>query len=593
MEETDVPGRFAFSHALVGDTLAAELTAVRRARTHAAVATALAELRSADIRTHLSEVAHHAFEGAAAGSAEQAVVWCRRAAEEATSRLASEDAVTEWGRALAALDLARPGDRAARLELLLELARAHLDADDVQSAYAVLVSAIDLGIALDDLTRVGEAASLANVEGLWMSGEMAAADTDIVGALGRALEVIDPEPSVVRVRALGALVENAYFLRPAAELDELSGRAVAMARQLDDPAVLARALHKRVQGLWRPSTHDARLAVTDELVAVVAEEDLPTELRCIALFDDASVAWESGDVPRAERQVDQALDLAAQVGTPALLSQLGYFRGSIATFLGRLEVAEAAIRRADELYRRTRRWAADTFAAAFLAYVAMERDQADEVLTLQATLEGSPYAPVFAEAYALAHVEMGHIDEAAALVSGMPLLLDTWMDPALMVAAARTRVALGDRETAAALLPILTPLAGRLGCSGTGPALGDLDLALAAHPPPARRRRVRPPPRRRLGRPPRADRRHALAGPVARLPGRAPRRPRGPRPSPRHRPAPRPPPAAPGALTRGTRAVPARRRPPPIQLQDGANRAAGRCSHTRRAPEGPDPRSTP
>ena len=174
VRETDLPGRVQFSHALVADTLAAELSPGRRARLHAAVARALADLRAGDRRAHLAEMAHHALEGAAAGTAGEAVEWSVQAARDASSRLALEDATTWWAHALTALDQARPGDRPARLDLLLELARAHRDADAVEASYRAVVDAIDLAIELDDLEAVGGPRPVANVEGLWIAGEVAA-----------------------------------------------------------------------------------------------------------------------------------------------------------------------------------------------------------------------------------------------------------------------------------------------------------------------------------------------------------------------------------------------------------------------------------
>ena len=464
----------------MADTLASELSAGRRARLHAAVARALAELRAGDIRAHLAELAHHALEGAAAGTAEEALEWSVQAARDAARRLAIEDAVSWWTRALAVVDLARPGDRPARLDLLVELARAHSDADALEASYRALVAAIDLAIDLGDVEAVGRAAAMADVEGLWVAGEVAVADVDIVAALERALAVMAPGPSVARVRALGALVENAYFERPVPELDRISAEAVEMARGLGDRTVVARALHKRNQALWRPSALAARAEAAEDLLAMAEEGGLGTDLEAVARFGAASVCWERGDVLAAEAHVRAARAGAARVGSPALITQLGFFAATIDTFFGRLASAEAKVVEADELYRRTRRWAADAFRAAFLCFIWMEADRVDDVVGIGPTLLDSPYGPVFRETYAFSLLELGLADEAAALVAhDLPPLLDTWIDPAVVAASTHLRTALGDRRAVAALREHLRPLAGTLACAGTGGAFGDIHLALA------------------------------------------------------------------------------------------------------------------
>src|SRR5688572_27918015 len=68
VDDTVVPGRFEFSHAIVADTLSEEISPARRARLHASTARALERLRAADLEGHLSELAHHAVEGAIAGT---------------------------------------------------------------------------------------------------------------------------------------------------------------------------------------------------------------------------------------------------------------------------------------------------------------------------------------------------------------------------------------------------------------------------------------------------------------------------------------------------------------------------------------------
>src|SRR5262249_59781537 len=74
----------------------------------------------------LAELGHHFLEATeGGGDVDRAVLYARRAAAEAMSRLAYEEAVGLCGRALQALALRATPDAAARAELLIDLGEAH------------------------------------------------------------------------------------------------------------------------------------------------------------------------------------------------------------------------------------------------------------------------------------------------------------------------------------------------------------------------------------------------------------------------------------------------------------------------------------
>ena len=252
--EGEVPGRFQFAHALVSETLTSEISAARRARLHAATATALAELRALAIDEHVADLAHHALEGAAAGTAAAAYSWSVRAARQAVLQAAPEDAATHWTQALRALDLARPGDREARYEVLLELARSRIQADDINAGFVALVGAIELAESLGDTERMVQAALPMYISGFWQAGEIDFTTVDVVAALERVLAAMPEESSQERALLLAAMSDIAYWRLPVERLDEMSAEAVATARRLGDAEVLGRALHKRNQTLWRAAT---------------------------------------------------------------------------------------------------------------------------------------------------------------------------------------------------------------------------------------------------------------------------------------------------------------------------------------------------
>jgi hypothetical protein len=482
VDDTDVPGRLQFSHALVAETLTAEVTSTRRARLHAAAATALAKLRASDLDGHLAELAHHAVEGAIAGTAVEAYDWSVQAARQATLRLAHEEAAEHWGRATRALELARPDDAIGRYEALREEGLAWLRVDAVDQGYTALVRALDLAVTLGDEPRIAGAAADMHIDGLWSTSEVALTSVDAVSSLERALAVLPDTPSRERVLATGALAEAAYWTRPPELLDQLTARAVADARALSDAPTLGRALHKRNQGLWRAASFDERAAAAEELFAMAEEHDLPPTLEAIARFGMAGVSWERADVDAAVEQAALAQELAHRLGSPALMTQVDWFAASMAGFRGHLREAEALCDRAYELYRRTRRWSADTLDAGLRLVVYMEQGRTGEIEARRDVLLDSPYRPWFQEGYAYGLVELGRVDEAAEVLTGSPLppLVDCWMFLGLVAAAAHVRIALGNRAAVATLLEVLEPYQGRLATTGTGSAFGDVHLALAA-----------------------------------------------------------------------------------------------------------------
>jgi len=96
-------GRYRFNHALVRQSLLAELASVRRMRLHQSIAATLETEPGADDEL-LADLAHHYFECAWAGNAAKAVDYCRRAADQAMARLAYEGAADLYDHAVHALE---------------------------------------------------------------------------------------------------------------------------------------------------------------------------------------------------------------------------------------------------------------------------------------------------------------------------------------------------------------------------------------------------------------------------------------------------------------------------------------------------------
>jgi class 3 adenylate cyclase len=135
VEETGTLGRFRFAHAIVRQVLLAELVSLKRVRLHRTIAELLeAAPPAADADVRLTDLAYHWFECASAGSAEQAVTACRRAADRAMERVAYEEAGDLYAMALQALEWIDDADPETRAALHLARCDALLTAGDVAGA---------------------------------------------------------------------------------------------------------------------------------------------------------------------------------------------------------------------------------------------------------------------------------------------------------------------------------------------------------------------------------------------------------------------------------------------------------------------------
>jgi DNA-binding winged helix-turn-helix (wHTH) protein/tetratricopeptide (TPR) repeat protein len=124
-ELQESPGRFAFIHALIRETLYGELSSPRRVRLHSRLAEAIERVTLARaVPPRLAELAYHFTQAASAGFIDKAVEYSTRAGEQAAHALAHEEAVRLFAMALQSLDLKAPGADVERLRVELHARRA-------------------------------------------------------------------------------------------------------------------------------------------------------------------------------------------------------------------------------------------------------------------------------------------------------------------------------------------------------------------------------------------------------------------------------------------------------------------------------------
>jgi DNA-binding SARP family transcriptional activator len=461
-------GCYRFSHDLVRETLYDELSGIRRARLHGRVGAALEALGAGGRDAPWSELAHH-FVVAAAGGGEigPAVEYSVRAAQEATSSLAYEEAVTHYQRALEALDRGREpaGERCCRL--LLALGDARWRAGDVAGARSTFLDAADAARALPSAELLAEAV-------LGFGGGLLRAWHATRGAfgdrpgrlLGEALEAVGPGDSALRARLLGLLAEELYYTANDSRREQLSREAVDMARRLGDPGSLALALCSRCLAVWGPDHLDERLTAAAEVIRL-AEELGDRQLLAIGRQYLFVAQVEQGDIAAAAVTLDAYEALADELRQPLAQWESRRFRAMQALFEGRFHDAERLALEALAIGQSVEEPDAMAVFGVQLAIVRLEQGRLDELeAALRGFVEEFSESPVWRAALALLVLELGGWEEArveferlaADDFAGLPRNF-AWLAGVAMLA--QVCAALGDAERAAVLLALLSPFAGR------------------------------------------------------------------------------------------------------------------------------------
>ena len=460
----DSVGRYAFTHALVRETLYDDLPAPLRVRLHRRVGEVIEETCGADLDPHLAALAHHFAQSAPAGDAGRAVRYGIAAAERATRLLAYEEAAGHYARTLHALDAAVPADDATRCEVLIALGDAELASGERERSRATCEQAAAIG------RRIRRPDLLARaVLGVGGRGEMGMPrDERLRALLDEALATLDPADATLRARVLARLVGTAPYSESIATRMELAAEAVALAERSGDPTTLVTALTARTWAMLGPDHVAERLAVASDMLALAERiGDRPTAFAGHEFRFGAQLAL--GDVAAADREVALAERLAEEMRQPMYRWFTTWWRGSRALCDGRFDEAERLRREALALGTRIQHPAAVAIAEGQRLWLVGERTGLDESLepAMHFLLEYYPPAAVSLRAgEAFYHAEHGDEAEAQRQFEALAAedFRDLPRDEHWLVATAQlaeVACALHDRRRAAILYELLTPFAER------------------------------------------------------------------------------------------------------------------------------------
>ncbi|NUR89334.1 MAG: transcriptional regulator, partial [Nonomuraea sp.] len=439
------PGRVRFVHALVRDTLIADLSRLRTARMHARIAAAL------EGTGDVTALAHHY---ARAGSP-KAVGHCVRAAELAEARYAHDVAACLLTDAVA--NATGPDER---VDLLGRLLRAQIRAGAVAAARETRREAVEYAESLgrDDLMIAAFTAWTEPTP--WQARMYGTVDRPVVDRLTRLLKR-DLTPSV-RCRLLTAYV------------DELAGEddptVLEAAREALDLAEGPRLRAAALQSLAR--VHDDAEACR-ELVAIGTEHDLPV-YRVTGLINRAACAAAANDPATIRESATEALEVARTYRMSEAVAVAEIALATLALVEGRSADAEVLYVQAGEGMRRAGSVHATGFLQLTLATIRLNDGTIgaylDDVRALHATL-----GDMATDLLALALHANGLDAEAREVRAASGPIRPDFFFTFLTTLRAMAVIALNDRDAAEEVYVALLPYR-------DGPPAGAANLAVALRP---------------------------------------------------------------------------------------------------------------
>ena len=181
---------------------------------------------------------------------------------------------------------------------------------DVPAAVRLLTDAACCARDAGDVRRFAEAALGAAGEG-WRASLDATDETVVL--LSEALDHVPPGPTRLRARLLARSAIALSHHRPASECEAMATKALAIARAIDEPSLVAGALHALCVVVWDPERHEQHSKWTDELLALARNRtDEPWDRWALPIV--ARVRAIDGDIAGACDALDRLAGEAARCG---------------------------------------------------------------------------------------------------------------------------------------------------------------------------------------------------------------------------------------------------------------------------------------
>ena len=455
--------RFHFTHSLIGESLAARMSGIRKARLHTQIAAVLESDHGS-----IDQLAHHLLRGATAGDPVAAATLALAAAEEAAVLHDHTSAIDLIERGLAVLD--RLDDDELRAKLMIALATGRKHKTHYTQSHAAAKEAFRLAKRSGDGELMVRAA-LAFC-GQWREDRrFGVAWLGYWNPPGPALDMLSQcldklPPGQLRVMALisyASQLFGEYYNPDEARL--ITEEALAEARQDPQLELRAAALSQQMFTLQRQMSLAEREANVTEALQVAY--DLATPERIVgAERPNAILHLDRDDMDGARATIEVTRNVLGKEDDAKLALFVDSMPIALDLYQGRLDQVDQAITAAMATYERVGPGALDLLGIQY-ATLLRERGRLNEVEELMRwKVTGYP-GPAYGTALAMVLAEQGKADEARNTLADFgDGSIETGGEGVLqfMTTAfyAETIMALGDRHRAESLYRAMAGAAGRV-----------------------------------------------------------------------------------------------------------------------------------
>jgi DNA-binding SARP family transcriptional activator len=333
-ELAGAPGHYEFTHTLIQETLAAELSLTRRVRLHARIAETLETLYGESVDQHAPELAHHFGEAQTVLGPGRFVRYSLAAGEAALAAYAHEQALAYFERALAARGDTEMDDEVAALHF--GRGRAQLGA---LPRYDLEPASTSLRRAFDYYDRAGDVSQAVTVAAHPIPLSLGLAYTSFPDLIARALDLVAPDSHEAgRLLALHGWYSG-IVRADHGEAHRAFQRALAIARRQHDTALERRTLANAAWvDVWHFHPQDSireGMAAIELADRAIGEEQPEIDAR-------RSVIWAligSGELEQIRTHTEAGFALANKVRDRWSLASAGFDRARLAVYEGDWQTA--------------------------------------------------------------------------------------------------------------------------------------------------------------------------------------------------------------------------------------------------------------